>query len=112
MDDMSEKISALLSDPAGMEKIKDMAGKLFGEAEQQTSQTDRQNPSELSGIDTGTLLNIISAIKTEDSRSRLLLALKPHLSDTRKERVDNAVKIMKLINILPLLKDKDIFNLF
>ncbi|MDO4743313.1 MAG: hypothetical protein Q4B04_04690 [bacterium] len=115
MDDMSAKISALLSDPEGMEKIKDMAGKLFGE----TAQPDFKKPQEpqqdlagLPNIDMGTIMSIMSAMKTEDSRSQLLLALKPHLSDTRKERVDNAIKIMKLVNILPVLKDNDIFNLF
>ena len=31
MDDMAEKITSLLSDPDGMEKIKGMAEALFGE---------------------------------------------------------------------------------
>lgn len=50
--------------------------------------------------------------KRPDDRSQLLLALKPHLSPARQERVDQAVKILRILDILPLLKDSglDLFG--
>lgn len=60
------------------------------------------SPKEIQAI-----MKIGSALKAprQDDRTQLLLALKPHLSPARRERVDQAVKILRLLDILPLLKD-------
>ena len=67
------------------------------------------SPKEIQAI-----MKIGSALKTprQDDRSQLLLALKPHLSPARQERVDQAVKILRILDILPLLKDSglDLFG--
>ena len=57
-------------------------------------------------IDIGALFGVISAMNSigEDTRASLLLALKPHLSSERQKRVDNAVKLFKVIPLLPLIK--------
>ena len=46
----------------------------------------------------------------EDDNTKLLLALKPHFSDRRKEKVDQAVKIMHLLSLLPLIKDSGLLG--
>ena len=47
----------------------------------------------------------------DDSRVRLLLALKPNLSPERQAKVDSAIKILKLIELAPLLREMGILNL-
>ena len=66
-------------------------------------------PKELQAI-----MKIGSALKApkQDDRSQLLMALRPHLSPARQERVDQAVKILRILDTIPLLKDSglDLFG--
>lgn len=57
---------------------------------------------------------MVSALKSkgDDDRTRLLLALRPHLSEERRPRVDRAVKLLKLASVLPLLQETDLLKLF
>ena len=66
------------------------------------------SPEQLSSI-----MQIMRAFNSssDDSRTRLLLALKPHLSEKRRERVDKAIKIMKLLAIMPMITESGIFKL-
>ncbi|MBR3960815.1 MAG: hypothetical protein IKK13_01215 [Clostridia bacterium] len=111
MDDLSEKISSMLSDPQQLAKIREMAAGLLGN--EQPSTPPPPPPPALPDIDMGKLLGIMSKFKNNntDNRSRLLLALKPHLSEKRQERVDRAVKILKLLDMLPLLQESGLMNI-
>lgn len=109
MDDISERLSALLNDPEGMEKIKKMAENMLGPKEEKVSE-----PLEEMGLDMASLTRAIGLLKNkneENDRVKLLLALKPHLSLEKRERVDVAVKILKLLDMAPLLKEMGIFNI-
>ena len=66
------------------------------------------SPDQLSSI-----MQIMRAFNSssDDSRTRLLLALKPHLSEKRRDRVDKAIKIMKLLAIMPMITESGIFKL-
>lgn len=107
MDDISEKLSALLSDPEGMNRIKSMAENLLGTREEaHASKNDELD------IDIGALTGILKKMKgggVNDPRINLLLALRPNLSAERRERVDGAIKILKLIELAPMLKDMGLF---
>ena len=109
MDDISEKLSALLSDPEGMDKIKNMAQSLLGSKAEELppARTDDLD------IDIGALTGILRKMKgngSSDSKINLLLALKPNLSKEKQARVDSAIKILKLIELAPFLKDMVLFN--
>ncbi len=108
MDDLAERLSSVLSDPQSMERIRSMAENLLSE-EKPKEQSDSLFPD----IDMGKLLPLISKInvKRQDKRTQLLLALRPHLSEKRQERVDTAVKILRVIDMLPLLSESGLFNL-
>ena len=112
MDDLSEKISSMLSDPQQLAKIREMAAGLLGNEQPSAPPPTPAVPS-LPDIDMGKLLGIMSKFKSQgtDNRSRLLLALKPHLSEKRQERVDRAVKILKLLDMLPLLQESGLMNI-
>ena len=109
MDDISEKLSALLGDPEGMERIKNMAQSLLGSTPEPV-----EDPSlDDFNIDIGALTGILKKMKSSggnDSRINLLLALKPNLSPEKQAKVDSAIKILKLIEFAPILKDMGLFG--
>ncbi len=53
---------------------------------------------------------MLSSMNASDKNTQLLLALKPHLRPENRQKVDNALKLIKIINILPLLKESGILN--
>lgn len=103
---ITEKLTELLNDPEGMERIKSVASSLFSEKESSNEKKTEPTNSILPDIDPMMIMKIMSLLNNSenDNRSNLLLALKPHLSKQRQERVDSAVKLLKLIPLLPLVK--------
>ena len=108
MDDLSERIQSLLGDPDGMQRLKSMAESLLGGEEKPRA------PEPQSDIDISKLLPLIQRFnqKKSDKRTDLLEALRPHLSERRQERVDSAIKILRLIDMLPLIQESGLFNAF
>ena len=128
MEDLSAMLSQLLDDPQGMEKIKSLAGSLLdgqgalstggspssggsgGTATSESAQGFGEglpiSPGEIQ-----TIMKLMGAMKNtgDDDRTRLLLSLKPHLSEERQQRVDQAVKLLKLITLLPLIRESGLF---
>lgn len=68
----------------------------------------------LSGLDPA-MLQKMSAImgamngKGNDSRSAFITALKPLLSPERRHRADEALRMMRLLEMLPILRDQGVF---
>lgn len=118
MDDLSEKLAGILNDPESMNQVRQMAQGLL--SKQDAASRDAQSlPSGLFAdndtIDPAQLTKVMSIINQlkngkADSRAALLLALKPHLSEPRQEKIDTAVKLLKLIDILPALKQSGFLN--
>lgn len=109
MDDLNEKLSALLNDPEGMNRIKSMAENLLGTK----AEEPQKNAADDFDIDIGALTGILKKMKgngVTDSRINLLLALKPNLSKEKQAKVDSAIKILRLIELAPFLKDMGLFN--
>ena len=76
----------------------------------------KEEPADLPSFAPDQLASIMSVMSAlnksgDDARTRLLLALKPHLSEKRRERVDRAIKLMKLISIMPLITESGLFKL-
>ena len=118
MDDLSAKITELLSDPQGLEKVKTLANGLLSnskaqEAKQETTVSASAlpfDPSQISGMIS--VMNALKSTNQKDENTALLLSLKPHLSSQRRKKVDTAIAIMRIIKILPLLKESGLMNLF
>ena len=118
--DLSAMLSGILNSPEEMEKLKSVANNLFGgennsqgfEPQQKRTESPSPfgdiNPAEIAGI-----MKMVGALKSNanDSRVGLLTALRPHLSEKRQKRTDDAIKILRLISLLPLVKELNIFNL-
>ena len=141
MDDLTSKIAQILGDPKSMEMVKDLAQSLGANMNQRdnTAENNDKNGSlsvndnnsltgggdlsnMLSGISNMPIspqqftmvMNIMGKLKSEqnDDRAKLLLALKPHLSPERQKKADNAVKMLKIVSLLPMIKDTGLFDLF
>lgn len=115
MDDLSEKLAGLLNDPDTMNRVRKMAESILGEEEETSNQNEPNNDfgSMLGTDELQTIISIIGKFNSlgNDPRSQLLTALKPHLSEPRREKVDTAIKILKVLEILPLMKDSGLFKL-
>ena len=128
MDDIASKITELLNDPEGMQKISSMANTLMQSNNDNTNNisdiisaaTTKQNEDNsadnfsIDPMQMGNIIKMMSLIKqqnTDDDNTRLLLALKPHLSDERKKKVDKALSLLKIAKLLPVLKESGIMNL-
>lgn len=67
--------------------------------------------SMLGGLDMSAVMKLaplLGAFNQDDDNTALLKALRPHLHGEREGRVDDAIKIMHLVKLLPLLQDKGI----
>lgn len=56
------------------------------------------------------LQQVFSKMNVNDKNSQLLYALKPHFSETRQKKVDQAISMMRLMSMLPALKESGIFS--
>lgn len=114
MDELSEKLSALLNDPESMNRVREMAESILGgenAAQEENNPVDKSEVENLlDGVDIGNIINIISKFNSSsnDDNIKLIEALRPHLSSRRQERADSAVKILRLLQILPLIKESGI----
>jgi hypothetical protein len=64
-------------------------------------------------IDMNMILRLSQAMSSMQSNRQnvdFLLALKPRLNDTRAKKVDDAIRVMQIIQFLPLLKESGIFE--
>ena len=91
-----------------------MAQSLLGEdnAEDAKSDNSKTDGGVFDSVDITRIMSIMSKLENRenDNRTKLLLALKPHLTGKRSQKVDSAIKLLKLIEALPLLKEAGIFD--
>ena len=138
MEDLLAKLNDLLSSKEGQQKIAEVS-KLFSSADTkesapapaapggldlsalapllsslggssapaqpESSGSDLINPAALAGI-----VSALSKTNTAGPETTLLLALKPFLKDQRSYRVDEAMKIMKLLALLPMIRESGILE--
>ena len=109
MEDLNEKLNRLLSDPEGMAKIKATLAALGGE---DTAPTPPPPPEpampELAAI--GRLMPLLSGMGQDTPDTQLLYALRPYLRGQRVRRLDEAVRLLKLTHLLPLLQEQGVFG--
>ena len=117
MDDFSEKIGSILSDPSMMEQIKSL-GSMLGVSEPPQQKSPEPSPPPQSGGLLGAssfspemigmfmkFAPLISSMNEENDSTRLLYALRPFLSEKRQSRIDGSVHLLNLMRVLPMLKE-------
>lgn len=115
-DSITDKLTELLSDEGGIEKIKAMAESLLGndtEAAPTEAEGSTDGFSLPDNFDISKMMGLMSAIggRQNDHRADLLLALKPHLSQAKRERVDKAVRLIKLASLIPILREQGLLDI-
>ena len=106
MEDLSEKLAGLLSSPEGMQKIQSAMAALGGALPQE--ETPPPPPSGESGPDLamlGKILPLLSNLNQENEDTRLLSALRPYLHGQRAQRLEESMRLMQLMRLLPLLTE-------
>lgn len=111
MDDISAKLSEILSDPESMNRVKEMAESILNKSpEPEPPKTDLNGLADIGDITQ--IMGLVSRLQSQndDPRAALLSALKPHLSEAKQEKVDTAIKILRLLDLLPLIKESGILG--
>ena len=123
MEDMAARIQEILSDKESMKQLNELA-QMFssdsneGDGSGQTSEEKRESGSEnengMPDFDFSKLMLLqnIMGNAGSDKTSQFLVALKPLLKEERQERVDRAVKMLKLFAVWEILKESGIMNDF
>ncbi|WOC32218.1 MULTISPECIES: hypothetical protein [Caproicibacterium] len=132
MDDLTQKLSAMLNDPATMAQVQSIMGALGQNTAapetppapqpQPTAAKPVENPlSTLTGL-AGSGLNaetlglvtrlapMLASVKQEDDSTRLLHALRPLLGETRQKKLDEAVRLLQMIRVLPMLRQSGLLG--
>ncbi len=137
MDDLNRMLDSILNDPKSMEQLKATARALgldpegpppaaapatggTGAAAPDLSAlaallggAQQQSQPRQPAIDPSALLliqSVITRLNQPDRNVDLLRALKPYFSATRSARVDNAIRLMQLFSLLPVLKESGILG--
>ena len=112
MDELGDKLSAILNDPESMERVKQMAQILLGGDGGETNISAEPAAPPADDVNIKQIISLFSKRKNtaDDSRVQLIYALSPHLSEERRARADTAVKMLKLLDMLPLIKESGILK--
>ncbi len=98
-----------------MENLTKLASDFFAGNKAQESKEDNEKKKEKSGgmpfeFDMDVIMKIASVMnrlsnQPEDPRCRLLRDLQPMLSRERRQKVETAIQILKMVSLMPLLKE-------
>ncbi|MBQ8622887.1 MAG: hypothetical protein IJ424_00690 [Oscillospiraceae bacterium] len=117
MEDIASKISEILSDEQSLKQLSELASMLglTGEAPAlpETPQLPANpSPSDMP-FDIVTVMGLLSKFKEcskDDENINFLCALKPLLAEEKHERVDKAIKLIKLLNLWPVIKESGLLD--
>ena len=137
MDDMTSRLSEILNDPASMEKLKNLAAMFGGSSQQEETRPppppQQQRPqqyrsraaapartrtSAAPSIDPELMRSMmklapaLSRMRQEDSSTQLLRALRPFLGESRRKKLDEALRLMQLARMLPYLRNSGAVSVF
>ncbi|MVB12138.1 hypothetical protein CAFE_28700 [Caprobacter fermentans] len=117
MEDLSSMLNDILKNPESMEKIKNLAGMLGGGTGPPPSSPsggaplpavqDNRTPD---GLDQDSMRMImklapmISKFRQEDDSTRLLRSLRPFLNEDKRKKLDEAIRLMQIVRMLPLIR--------
>ena len=108
MSEFEDRLNSILSDPAQMERITSMAKSLMGDGETAQEQSKSQVKKETNVFENfdpamlGRITKMMGAGNKTDDKRQLLEALKPYLSQRRREKLERAMKLAKMIHMAEL----------
>lgn len=113
MEDLTQKLQTLLSDPESMQNLAELAAMLRAPdgAPDTAENAAVPAPDDSAGgfppIDFTKLMAVGQALRSvqNDETAALILALKPYLSAARAKRCDQAVRLLKLYSAAGVLRE-------
>jgi hypothetical protein len=102
MSEMQDAINQILSDPEAMKQVQSL-GEQLGLSKPQP----KPEPEGLGALTK--LAPLMNSFSADDEVSRLLEALRPFLGEEKRRRLDQAARLMRLIKVIPLIKDSGLF---
>lgn len=103
MDNIADLLGSL-SD-ADLDALKHTAENLFGGGGGAKKPPPKPDLGSISPEMIGKIGRIVQAMQgAQDERSELIAALKPYLSAPRQKRADEAMQMLRMLDILPLLQ--------
>ncbi len=121
MEDLFGKMQELMSDPESMKQLSELAQMFKQESmggDKAAAHSDEENAGQKADgfpIDPAMLMQLgamLNASGAPDPNTGLLLALRPHLRQERQEKVDRAVKMLRLLTVWNLMKDNGMLQNF
>lgn len=122
MDNLNDIISSLSADDINM--LKGVASSILGGSDDDTQSQNQQNQMQTQNQSRGSNALASLGINADDfnmmmkaksifdkmnsasnKNTDLIMALKPHLAPENRAKADTAIKILRLFDILPYLKD-------
>ena len=111
LENLGDIMSSLSEDD--MAKLNSLADELFRDKEKKSekSSADKTSGFDLfSGLDPAVmnrLMNIITRLNSapDDPRCNVIASLKPLLSKDKQQKADEAIKMLQLLSLIPLLGD-------
>lgn len=107
MDNMADKLKAMLDDPTTMSKISTIMESLQSQnngilpsSNEASEKSDISQPDIMANV--GTLMNQLNS--TDDPRINLLNSLKPYMGKTRSAKMDQAIKLIQISKIASFFK--------
>ena len=95
-----------------IKNLQNIASSVLGDMNSEKKDSPPPPPKEenpFSGIDINAFSNIAAVMSklnnSTDPRSRLIMSLKPLLSPERQKRADEAMRILRIIELVPVLRD-------
>ncbi len=142
MEDLSQQIQNILSDPQAMGQIQGLLSSLNSGSGASEAAAPEPPTAAPAGPDLSSLLGalagsqpagnpsttalagltpqtlslvsrlgpLLSQAGQEDDATRLLRALRPLLGHARQKKVDEAIRILQMLRLLPLLKESGVFS--
>ena len=117
MENIQDKIAEIMADPEALSQVQSL-GKMLGLGSEEPAPPPPPKPDAnelLSGEALGAitkLMPLLSMANQEDDTSRLLAALKPFLSEEKCRKLDSAKRMLRIMKLLPVLKEGGLFELF
>ena len=127
MDDISAAIRSVLNDPQSMAQIQGILQSLGADGAPPAPPPAPVQNTGSAANPLGSLMQndnpmmamlmraapLLTAANQEDDATRLLAALRPLLGEARRKKLDEASRILKLLHLLPLLRESGILqNIF
>ncbi len=122
--DLSQALSSLLSNPDSLRQIQSLMGMLGnsggGRADSGApadtepppgpspapERNDAPPPIMPDAALFGKMQQAFSLMRQDDPRIAFLSALRPNLSEARRGRVDEAIRLLRMVRLLPLLREQ------